>query len=346
MHLVNSQQLTWWIEDIFQASGIDESQAATIASHLVSANLRGVDSHGISKVEVYTKRLKHGIINKELLWKVTKETPVSAAIDGGNSMGIPLATKGMELAVQKAKESGIGIVGIRNSNHGGMMAAYTEYAASNDCIGLALTNAPPVMAPWGGKDAFFGTNPICYGIPTGPDNTNIVFDMATSTVAKGKIVLAEKEKRKIPIGWAITKDGKETTDPKKALDGLLLPVGGPKGYGLTFFVEVLSALFTGAAYGPFIGSLFEDFEKEQNTGQFLFAMRADLLEELNIFKNRMDEMITGIRNIELMEGTDRIYLPGEIEYTLAEKRKVNGIPISENVLKMLRDISEELGVDH
>lgn len=343
MTRINEAVLTDWIRQILIGSGLDQEQAQMISEHLVLANLRGVDSHGISKIDVYCKRLEKGVVNKKLNFRIAKETPVSALIDGENSMGISLATKGIELAVRKAKEVGVGIIGISHSNHAGMLAAYTDYAAQHDCISIAVTNAPSVMAPWGGRTPFFGTNPISYSIPTGGE-MNIVFDMATTTVAKGKIVLAEKENKSIPVGWAISKDGRETTDPKEALEGLLLPVGGPKGYGLSFLVETLSSLFTGAAYGPYIGSLFDDFEHEQNVGQFFFVMRADLFQELDVFKARVDQMAEEIKGIERMQGVERIYLPGEIEFERARELRKNGIPVSAQMLATLQAISDQLEI--
>ncbi|WP_243296699.1 Ldh family oxidoreductase [Bacillus litorisediminis] len=340
---MEKDRLTEWIIEIFTAAGMDGEQAKTIAEHLVLANLRGVDSHGVSKVDIYTKRLEKGIVNKDFQYNRLKETPVSVLIDGCNSMGIPLATMGIQLAVEKAKQSDVGIVGIKRSNHAGMLAAYTSYAADQDCIALATTNAPSSMAPWGGREIFFGTNPISYGIPAG-DQFNIIFDMATTVVAKGKIVLAQQENKKIPLGWAITKDGRETTDPNEALEGLILPSGGPKGYGIAFLVEILSGLFTGAAYGPYIGSLFEDFENEQNVGQFFFVMRADLFEDLSQFKQRMDRIIEEIRQVKKMDGVERIYLPGEIQLELEQTRKAEGIPLTSEVIDNLLSISQKYGV--
>ncbi|TKC18103.1 Ldh family oxidoreductase [Robertmurraya kyonggiensis] len=341
--LMEKVHLLDWVNEIFKAVGLDEEQAKTIADHLVLANLRGIDSHGVSKVDIYTKRLEKGIVNKDFQYTRLRETPVSALIDGCNSMGIPLATAGIKIAVEKAKQSGVGIVGIKGSNHAGMLAAYTGYAADEDCIALAVTNAPPSMAPWGGREIFFGTNPISYGIPAG-NQLNIIFDMATTVVAKGKIILAKQENKKIPLGWAITKDGRETTDPEEALDGLILPSGGPKGYGIAFLVEILSGLFTGAAYGPYIGSLFDDFENEQNVGQFFFAMRADLFEDLSNFKQRMDQIIEEIRQLKKMEGVEKIYLPGEIQLELEKTRLAEGIPISAEVIDSLVSISQKYGV--
>ncbi|MCI2256690.1 Ldh family oxidoreductase [Domibacillus sp. PGB-M46] len=341
---VQKEELEKCVLEIFQAAGLDEEQASIVARHLVLANLRGIDSHGVSRVDIYTKRLDLGIMKKKTEINVVKETSSSMLLDGGGGVGIVLATKGMQIAVEKAKTTGIAIVGINHSSHCGMLADYTAYAAQNNCIGLAVTNAPSSMAPWGGKKGYFGTNPLSYGIPAGKE-IDIVFDMATSVVARGKITLARQNNQEIPIGWAISKEGYPTTDPIEAGEGLVLPVGGPKGYGLAFFVEVLSGLLTGATFGPYISSLYKDLNKSQNIGQFFLAIRADLFEELASFKKRMDQMIEEIRNIPLAHGYDRIYLPGEIEYERSKKLAVEGIPLSKNVLDELASVVERYGLE-
>lgn len=340
---VSKQKLEQYGTDLFMAAGLKEEEAKTIARHLVLANLRGVDSHGISRVEIYTTRIKNGTISSGLNYDIIKQTPISAYIDGQNSSGILLTTKATEIAIEKAKTTGIGIVGVKNSSHGGMLADYTMQITDNDLIGFASTNAPANMAPWGGKERFFGTNPFSYGVPAG-EEINIVFDMATSLVARGKIILAKKNNQNIPLGWALTLDGKPTTDPDEALKGIVLPVGGPKGYGIAFLVEVLSAIFTGAAFGPQIGDLYTELNKVQNTGQFVMAMRADLFVELDEFKQRMDQMIREIRKNPLAEGFDRIYLPGEIELERTKEREVNGVPISEEVIEELIQVGKRFGL--
>jgi LDH2 family malate/lactate/ureidoglycolate dehydrogenase len=172
----------------------------------------------------------------------------------------------------------------------------------------------------------------------------IVFDMATSVVARGKIIVAEKNQQQIPLGWAITKDGIPTTDPTEALNGLVLPMAGPKGYGITFLVETLSALLTGAAFGPYIADLYKDFSRPQNVGQCFIVMRADLFEPLSEFKSRMDQMIEEIRNIPHMDGVDRIYLPGEIEQEKAIHRENHGIPFSSEIFEELIKVGKRYGI--
>lgn len=341
---VAKADLEHFVCKLFQGAGMDEEQSSIVARHLVLANLRGVDSHGVSRVEIYTRRLDLGIDSKSAKAKIVKESASSALIDGGAGLGIIMATEGMKLAVRKAQETGLAVVGIKNSGHCGMLADYTLYAARHNCLAIATTNAPANMAPWGGKKAFFGTNPFSYGVPAGKEK-DIVFDMATSVVARGKITLARKNNQPIPLGWAISKEGKPTTDPGEALDGgLVLPVGGPKGYGLAFLVDVLSGLLTGAAFGPYIGSLYKDLDRNQNVGQFFFVMRADLFEPLTEFKNRIDQMIREIRQIPLAEGFERIYLPGEIEYEIALEREQNGIPLTPKIIRELETVGNRYGI--
>lgn len=280
--LISEKKLSKFIKEIFLAGGLSDKDATIVSNHLVLANLRNVDSHGVSRVKIYIERLVEGLIEKDSTPFIEKETNSSALINGNNQFGILNAYTGILLAVKKAKKNGVGIIGIHNSNHCGMLADYVEYATKHNCIAFATTNAPSNMPPWGGKEAFFGTNPLAYGIPT-KTKPPIVFDMATSVVARGKITYAMKNNQKIPLGWAMTKNGEPTTDPEDALDGLVLPVGGPKGYGLALFVETLSSIFTGAAYGHHVASLIKDFDRPQNLGHFFFVMQADLFEDLEVF---------------------------------------------------------------
>jgi LDH2 family malate/lactate/ureidoglycolate dehydrogenase len=340
---INSKSLENYVNSIFIAAGLDSTQSSTIARHLVLANLRGVDSHGVSRVEVYSKRIDSGIVNKNFTPIIKNESPVSALIDGGNSAGIPLATEGIKIAINKAKQSGIGVVGINHSNHCGMLADYISQAVEQDCVAIATTNAPSNMAPWGGKGRFFGTNPFAYGIPAGEEK-NIILDMATSKVARGKIIVAQKNNQKIPLGWALSPEGKPTTDPSEALDGVVLPVGEAKGYGLAVLVESLSALFTGASFGPHIGDLYKDMDQKQNIGQFFFVMKADLFRPLDEFKHNVDQMIKEIRQVPLADDIEKIYLPGEIELMNQDDRETHGIPLSGGIMNELVRVGRHYNV--
>lgn len=340
---VPKAELQDFVSQIFTCAGLDEEQSSTLARHLVLANLRGIDSHGVSRVAIYIDRLHRGLTNKKCELKAVRETASFALFDAQNASGIVAATKGMQIAVNKAKQTGIGVVGINHSNHCGMLADYTMYAAEHDCIALATTNAPANMAPWGGKERFFGTNPLSYGIPAGEEE-DIIFDMASSVVARGKIINAQKNGQTIPVGWAISREGNPTTDPTEALEGLVLPVGGHKGYGIAMLVDILSGLFTGAQYGPHIGDLYRNFERHQHAGQFFMVMRADLFQPLQIFKDRMDQMIREIRQVPLIEGVEQIYMPGEMERGMMDDRTKNGIPLSTQVVQEMVQVANRLHV--
>ncbi|WP_010531646.1 Ldh family oxidoreductase [Lentibacillus jeotgali] len=339
---INHTDLESYVKAIFQKAGLKEDHSATVAKHLVFANLRGVDSHGVTRVKNYIDRLEQGVVNWEHSMSVTKETPSSVFIDGSNELGIIPATEGIKLAVNKAKNTGVAIAGINHSNHCGMLADYTGYAAKHDCVCIATTNAPSYMAPWGGKERYFGTNPISYGIPGG-EAGNIVFDMATSIVARGKIKLAIQNHEDIPVGWAITKDGEPTTDAQEAMDGMVLPVGGPKGYGLALLADVLSGLLTGASFGPSVGRP-ENLDDVQDVGQFFFVIRADIFEEMDTFKKRMDTMAKEMKQIPAAKGFDRVYLPGEIEDEREKERRMSGIPLTKELADELHAVGERYGI--
>lgn len=327
---VRHDSLREFVANVFTALAVPE--AGEIADHLVLANLRGVDSHGVSRVGVYAERLEAGLVAKETRLKVLHETPVSALLDGGNGSGIVVAARAMEVAIRKAEESGMGAVSVRRSNHCGMLAYYTRRAAARGLISLATTSAPANMAPWGGAERFFGTNPLSYGVPTG-EEYDIVFDMASSNVARGKIILAEKNGQRIPLGWALDPDGRETTDPEDALKGLVQPLGGPKGSGIAFLVEVLSSILSGANFGPHIPPLYDNPDEEQNVGHFFLALRPDLFQPRHEFLERMDRLIREIRAVRPVPGVEEVLLPGEPELRKEKERRENGIPLSREVFE-------------
>jgi ureidoglycolate dehydrogenase (NAD+) len=336
---VHHNSLKELVQGIFSSLDVPAQEAYKIADHLVRANLRGVDSHGVSRVKIYTKRLELGLVNKETRTRLIRETPVSAVLDGGNGSGIVAASRAMELAVEKAIQSGIGTVCARHSNHCGMLAYYTQQAVDRGLIALATTSASPTMAPLGAAARFFGANPLSYGIPTGGEG-DIIFDMSTSNVSRGRIILAARSNHQIPLGWALTSDGKETTDPEAALDGLLLPLGGAKGSGIAFFVEVLSSVLSGANFGPHIPSLYEDFDNEQNIGHFFLAFRPDLFLSSEEFTGRIARMIQEVRELPVAEGHEKIYLPGELEIEREKERRKEGIPLTIDVIEELEEMSD------
>lgn len=329
------------VEDIFCAVGVPDADAHLIADHLVRADLRGVVSHGISRVGIYIERLERELVARETFPVILRETPVSALVDGKNGSGIVVAHNAMNLAIDKATENGIGVVGVRGSNHCGMLAYYTLHAAAQGLLSLAMTNAPANMAPWGGRDRFFGTNPLSYGIPGG-EEMDIVFDMAVSHVSRGKVILAAKEGRSIPVGWAIDTEGKDTTDPHDGLEGLVLPLGGAKGSGLAFLVEVVSAVLSGADFGPHLAPLYDEEDRQQDVGHFFLSLRPDLFLSHGEFESRVTQLVHEMRQVRVADGAERIYLPGEIELIEEEHRSNEGIPVSSEILGELQELADRL----
>lgn len=342
---VSQEPLRELVGEIFLATGLAGDDAATVAEHLVQADLRGVSSHGVSRTAIYVSRIQQGLVEPRPRMNELNATPVSALLDGGNGPGIVVASEATRTAIAKATESGIGAVSVRNSNHCGMLAHYTATAAAQGLIGVATTSAPPTMAPWGGTQPFFGTNPLSYAVPTPAGRPDIVFDMATSNVARGKIILAQQAGGSIPLGWALDPDGEPTEDSAAALAGSMLPVGGPKGSGLAMLVDILSGLLSGANYGPHMPQLYGNPDLPQNTGHFFLAMLPDLFTPQEEFTARVESMAEELGALPAAQGHTRVCLPGEPESECAVAYREHGIPLSLPVRWELARLATTLGID-
>lgn len=324
-----------------------EEDAALLAETLVEADLRGVHSHGVMLLPRYVRGLKVGGVNPRPEVKVVVETAAVALVDGDNGMGQMASVKAMELAIEKARRLGVGAVGVRNSNHFGAAAYYAMLALPHDMVGFATTNAPAVMAPWGGVTPTVGNNPFAYAMPAGRERP-LVLDMACSTSARGKIRLAAQKGERIPLGWALTKEGEPTEDPHEALAGLLAPVGGYKGYGLAVIIEALAGVLTGALFArdiPRAGLESSEVFYPYHVGHFFGALDIGCFLSIAEYKARMDRLIGQIRSTALAKGVDRVYLPGEIEFEHHERRLREGIPTSYAVVRELKRLAEELGLE-
>lgn len=332
------------VRRIFAAAGMTEGGAAETAEHLVHADLRGVVSHGVSRTAVYADRIRRGLVEPRPEMRTLAETPVSAHLDGGNGPGTVVAKEAMRTAIGKAHASGIGAVSVRRSNHCGMLAHYTGDASAEGLVGFATTSAPPSMAPWGGSQAFFGTNPLSYAIPTPHGRPDIVFDMATSTVARGKIILAEKKGEPIPLGWALDPDGGPTEDAAAAMKGTMLPLGGPKGSGLALLVDVLSGVLSGANYGPHIPPLYDNPDLEQDVGHFFLAMRPELFGPPEEFTRRVGGLAAELAALPAARGHARVCLPGEPEAEREAHHREHGIPLAPEVRAELAGVARGLDV--
>ncbi|MEM2575671.1 MAG: Ldh family oxidoreductase [Sulfolobales archaeon] len=322
----------------FMRYGVSPDDAELIADHLVLANLRGVDSHGVIRIPYYTEGIKKGLVKEKAEIKIVNESETTAVIDGGNYLGIPVATRATEIAIKKAKSSGLAAVGARNLGHVGMLAYYTLKIAKNALIGLVTVNAPARVAPWGGAQALFGTNPISFSFPT--SGKPIVVDMATSAIAAFKIRLAALKGEKIPEGIALTRDGRPTTDPKEAYEGILLPFGTYKGYAVSLVVEVLSAVLSGGILSKYVFN-----HPSTQGGFFVLAIDPARFRGFDEYLRDIDSLVKLIKACPPTQGFDEVLVPGEPEDRKYEDRIKNGIPIDMSTWKLLVDVAKELNVE-
>jgi LDH2 family malate/lactate/ureidoglycolate dehydrogenase len=330
---------------LLKAAGVPPADAELVADSLVEANLRGVDSHGMQHLGIYVERIRRGLVELHPSFPILSESDGTALIDGQNALGQVAAMCAMELAIRKARQAGIALVGVRHTNHCGMLAHFTMRAASEGLIGFASCNGPANMAPWGGKDVLLGNNPVCLAIPAG-DEYPIVLDMATSVAAKGKIYAARSKGEDIPEGWALDRHGQLTTDAQAALDGgSLLPMGQHKGYGLALVMDVLAGLMTGSAFSLGVGSLHRELTRGMNLGLLMGALNVERFMPLPAFCHLVDGYIGQVKSSPPAQGFERVYLPGELEFESQARRSADGIPIPQAVWQDLVKIGRELGVD-
>jgi LDH2 family malate/lactate/ureidoglycolate dehydrogenase len=321
--LVAADALRDCTQAIFQAAGAPAAEAVIVADSLVMADLRNVRSHGVMRVPVYLRGIERGTIVAQPEVQVVVDAGAVAVVDGGNGMGQVGAHRAMQLAIERADAHGIGVVGLRASNHCGAMAYWAQMALEAGCIGLAITNAGINMAPTGGRDRLVGNNPLAIAVPT-RRSWPMVLDMATSVAAGGKLDMAVIRGESIPLGWALDPDGQPTTDPATARAGSLLPVGGPKGYGLSVMLDVLAGVLSGGRFGAGLGL--------PGSGQYFQAIKVERFLPLTEFYDRMDALIDQLHASALAPGANRVYVAGEIEAEICERRRAEGIPLEVPIL--------------
>ncbi len=332
-----------WVLTLMERVGVSGADAALLADGLIQAHLFGMDGHGLFFLPTYVKRIELGLIAKRGEVRVMQEGPAFVLLDGGNLLGHVSAWKAMGAAIAKAAEAGIGMAALCNGNHSGIMARYTLRAAEAGCIGVAATNTPPLMAPWGGFLPFLGTNPISIAVPAGA-GPPVVLDMATSAVARSKILVAGTAGTRIPPHWALDETGKPTEDPRAALAGTMAPMAGHKGFGLAMMIDVLSGVLSGAASGPDVGDVFRFDAGPQNVGHFFQAVDLSRLGREAAVRERMDRLVRQLRSAPPAAGTDRIRVPGDVERETEAARRRSGIPLGPDVLEALRNLGSRYGV--
>ena len=328
----------------FTKAGVPADDAEVVTDNLIEANLRGVDTHGITRLlAIYVKRLRAGIVNARPDIKIVAESPAAITVDGDNGLGAVVATWAMREAIRRASEAGACWAGVRHSNHFGATAYFTMMAAAEDMVGIGMTNGPAAMAPWGGARAYMSTNPISFAVP-GEDQP-VVFDMATSVAARGHILLAStKGQQTIPDGWALDKEGRPTTSTQAALEGTVTPMAGYKGYVLSMMIDILCGCLTGSAFGPHLGPLYGQFERPQDIGHLFGVIDVKRMVPVEEFKTRLGQMCREIKATPLAAGSSGIYIPGEIEAGKRARRLQEGIPIAEGVRREFLEVARELDI--
>ena len=348
-HAYDVNQLKEYVIRFFKAYDIPEIDARIAADVLVSADLRGINSHGVIRLHsYYGNRIRKNLINKHSPLKVIKETPVTLALDGGNGLGQVVAYRAMSRCIKKADQAGLAVTTVRNSNHFGIAGYYAMMALPEDMIGVSLTNSRPLAAPTYGLRPVIGTNPISVAIPAGAERP-YVLDMATSIVSIGSVAVYEKAGQQIPSGWGIDSQGALTVDPSEVIHGgALLPLGGPaelrgyKGFGLSLLVDLLSGVLSGAAFGEEVGH--PSHPDSANVGHFFAAMKIENFRPLGQFKTDMDDYLKALKNTPKLPGQDRIYIHGEKEFELTEKYLQDGVPLMVEVVESLQKAGEDAGV--
>ncbi len=354
--LIKEASLRTFTQNIFLKIGCSLEHATLAADVLLRADLRGIDSHGVARLSGYVRLWEKNRINPKPNIQIVHETPTTATVDGDAGLGLVVAPFAMQVAIEKAEKYGSGWVSVRNSNHFGIAGYHALMAVEKDMIGFAMTNASPLVAPTFSNERMLGTNPMCYAFPAGKYPPLLV-DMATSAAANGKLEIAQRAGKAVPEGWIQDENGNFTTDPHALKSGgSLLPLGSDrehgshKGFGLSATVDILSAVLSGANYGPWVPPFVAYLEPDPNPvgtgiGHFLGAMRVDGFRPVEDFKHHLDNWIERFKSASTIDPNQKVIIPGEPELEAELDRKVNGIPLVDAVVEDLNELADKLGVE-
>jgi LDH2 family malate/lactate/ureidoglycolate dehydrogenase len=333
-----------WQKRIYMGLGMNEKDADAVADHLVVADMRGVYSHGIMRTPIYAKRFEMGGTSPTARPEVIRQKGATALVDANNAMGMVAGNHATDLAIGLAREFGSATVSVTGSNHIGACAYYVERAARANMIGFCWTiNCGNIMAPWGGVEPQLGNNPFAIGAPCG-EKPPVVLDMATSVVARGKIVMAMKTNSEIPETWALDREGRPTTNADEGYWGTVRPVGDYKGYGLTFMNAIVSAILNGSSFGPDITDLYEEPEKANNTGHLIQVVDISAVTDVEGFKGRMDGAVDYLKGGRRAEGVKEIFVPGELEAKARSRAEAEGIVYPVEVIRENQALAGRYGV--
>jgi LDH2 family malate/lactate/ureidoglycolate dehydrogenase len=339
---VHADQVRAFCQAVFERTGLPAGDAFLVADALVDADLRGVSTHGLVRFPIYVSRVRTGLVTARPAIREVRAKGAAVVIDADGAFGQVAGAEGMRRAVALAREYAVGLCAIRNGSHLGALAYIAAMAVPQQMIGLTLTITNPVIAPWGGVAPKLGNNPLAVAVPAG-SRPPVIFDMACSQVARGNLILASKQGRRIPPTWALDHRGQPTEDPDAGLKGSLMPVGAHKGSGLALVVGILGGLLAGSPFGAGLGDIF-DMTRPQRLGHLVMAIDIGAFNPLPAFEAAMDAMIDDLKSTPRAEGVEEIWMPGEMERRKREERLRTGFPVSRVVLDETRAAGAECGV--
>jgi ureidoglycolate dehydrogenase (NAD+) len=329
---VTKEQLKDLISNKLNKAGLTEEHAGIVADVLVHADARGYHSHGAMRVEYYAERIAKGGTTQNPNFEFTKTGPCTAVFDGDNGAGQVVAKLAMDEAIKMAKENGVAIVGMRRLGHSGALSYFVQQAADKDLVAISLCQSDPMAVPFGGAEPYYGTNPIAFAAP-GKNGEHIIIDMATTVQAWGKILDARSKNKPISEGWAVDSNGEGTTDPFKV--NALLPIAGPKGYGLMMMVDVLSGILLGLPFGNKVSSMYHDLTEGRNLGQLHIVIDPERFAGINAFKESIAQTMKDLNTIKPATGFDKVYYPGQRSAERENKSEVDGIEIVDHIYEYL-----------
>src|ERR1700722_3655509 len=337
-------ELEAFISSALATVGIPAEDAAQVAKLMAASDAHGGDAHGIFRLQQYVTQIENGGINARPNIRVINDRAGTALLDGDNGLGHLVMKRATELAIEKARRTGVGWVGTQHSNHAGPAHLYARMPLQHDMVGLyfCVGNAN-LLPPWGGTEVLLSTNPIAIAVP-GLRHPAIVLDMATTNTALGKIRLKAQRNEPIPEGWMIDRQGQPLTDPKRASEGFLVPVGGPKGYGLALMFGLLAGTLNGAAFGRDVVDYTVDSKTPSNTGQAIMAVDISAFADVKAFKENVDEVWDVMKSSPTLPGVDEVRLPGERSEMLYHERMAQGVPLGAPLRKALDDLAGRLGI--
>lgn len=341
---VGRERLEAYVVEVVSKLGLSSGHSNDVAERLVKAHLRGFDTHGLPCLFGYVEALDEGRINPKPLLSVEKSGLCTQKLDGDNGLGQVAGTQAMKMCLDSATATGIGCVAVKRSNHFGAASTYSLLALEQNCIGIVMSNAASVTAPFGAAEPLLGTNPMSVAIPAG-EKAPFVIDMATSEGSRKKVRKALEDNQQIPAGWSLDKNGQPTTDPAAALEGVMLPFGGMKGSAITILTDILSGVLSGAEFGGEVLSVATNHERESGNGNFMLAINVEMFMPVEKFHERMDEELSRIMNLKPANGFKQVIYPGFLEHATEQKRLHEGIPLDGKLLEKMQLLGKKMNVD-